>query len=439
MGHITRHPLSQASDALKRALRLQGFTLYDDITLELVEDCRAAPLVGASVDGSGAPIPIQKKGWCLRTSLLAATLPDLAAQPGDAVMVVGRVFDGDAPVCPSRIKVEGALVDRGLSRADHEQLWGDVARELFGLGATVELAWNDEGYRIAVAAPGIESFELGAVGAANWLARALYRSGAPLGDEALWLFSLDADELALKLCAVPDRCVLYAYTAAMDAPSDRTPSYPSDFEGRIADALRALGFNEYVGPALLEPDAYTKMNMFQGEWDLNNKPVLLEEPIDGRTGLPTVLVPGLEEAMSACYAAQIPAVRLFQIAHIFLPGAEGQPPVEKVAVSVGGYGDGLDVRTFRELIDQFLSDIEVGNHFFIPTDIPIPYWPGECFLVLDEKMNYLEANFGGACKLAEDNHGVGEHMFISQFELGPLQKKAAEEHGFVPWEERDAS
>lgn len=438
MGHITRHPLSQASDALKRALRLQGFSLYDDVTMELVEDCRAVPLVERGIDGSGAPIPIQKDGWQLRTNLLSATLPQLAAEPSDAVMVAGRVFDAAAAVCPSRMKVEGALVDRDLSRADHEQLWGDVARELFGLQAQAELSWGDGGYRITAAAPGVEPFELGCAGEANWLARALYRSGAPLGDETLWLISLDADELALRLRSVPDRRSLYSFTAAVDGAPDAAPAYPQDFEGRIADALRALGFTEYVGPTLYEPDAYTKMNMFQGEWDLNNKPVLLKEPIGGRTGLPTVLVPGLEEAMSACYAAQIPSVRLFQIAHIFLPGAEGQHPVEKVAVSVGGYGDGLDVRTFRGLVDKFLSSIEVGNHFFIPTDIPIPYWPGECFLVLDEKMNYLEANFGGACKLAEDNHGVGEHMFISQFELGPLQRKAAEEHGFIPWEERDA-
>lgn len=68
----------------------------------------------------------------------------------------------------------------------------------------------------------------------------------------------------------------------------------------------------------------------------------------------------------------------------------------------------------------------------IPTDMAIAYDQRDCWLVLDEKMSYLESNFGGISAKAEENHGIGVHAFMAQFELAPLERKAAAEYGVIP-------
>ena len=83
-------------------------------------------------------------------------------------------------------------------------------------------------------------------------------------------------------------------------------------------------------------------------------------------------------------------------------------------------------------IDQFLTELGISNHFFFPTDMAIAYDITDCWLVLDEKLHYLEGNLGGISPIAEKNHGIGIHAFMAQFELEPLEEKASVEYAFVP-------
>ena len=82
-------------------------------------------------------------------------------------------------------------------------------------------------------------------------------------------------------------------------------------------------------------------------------------------------------------------------------------------------------------MDAVLSELGIANHFFIPTDMAIPYDPSDCWVLLDERMQYLGGNFGSICQTALDAHGIGVPAYMAQLELQPLERKAAEELRFV--------
>lgn len=94
----------------------------------------------------------------------------------------------------------------------------------------------------------------------------------------------------------------------------------------------------------------------------------------------------------------------------------------------------MDKAKFRQAIDSFLTDLGVKNHFFIPVDIAIPYDPSDCWILMDEKMQYLGGNFGTINQKALDWHQLSVKAFMAQIELDPIEKKAEEEFDFIPSE-----
>ena len=118
------------------------------------------------------------------------------------------------------------------------------------------------------------------------------------------------------------------------------------------------------------------------------------------------------------------------MSHIFVP-QQGGAPIEKLALSFGAYGDGIDQAAFTKEVGDFLTAVGNKNHFYIPTNMAIAYKTGECRLLLDEKMSYLGGNFGGISEIAEANFGLGTHAYMANLELMPLENKAKEEYGYI--------
>ena len=203
---------------------------------------------------------------------------------------------------------------------------------------------------------------------------------------------------------------------------------------------------EFVGERIYSADAYVRMNMIQEAWDTNNVAITLKAPVTGyenplteltqREGLPTVLVPSIEQAMSENFAAGINEVKLFEIGHIFKPAKGGGQPWEKVSLSFGAYGPDLTMQKFKAEVDQVLTELGISNHFFIPTDMAIAYKTDECCVILDEKMKYLDGNCGHISPVALKNFRIDAQAYMAQFELDTIENKSDEEYGFVPYELR---
>ena len=378
---------------------------------------------------------LEEGRYALRTSMLPTELGKMKEHFPIKEIICGRVYNAEDKIYPGHLYLEGVFADKGLVMKDWEILLNCIAKEIYGISACALLRpAGRETFQIAIEKADGSEFILGYTGYGNWLSRALL--GTENAEITTWLFTIDIDRLALDLHQIESRDRLYQNLVTnLKLCETNLPSCGDTFEDKACNLLRQMGYTEYIGSRIYQADAYIKMNMFQGEWDTNNKGMNLVEPLgeDGENvWLPTVLTPGLEEALSVNYKAGEETVKIFDIGHIYLPGRNGNEPTEKIALAIGAYGPEIDAKSFKADMDTLLSELGISNHFFIPTDIPIPYDKKNCWLVLDETMTYLEGNFGGIGEKGRDNHGIKVPAYMANFELKPLEEKAASEYYFVP-------
>ncbi len=438
------------ADAMKKALMLNGFTLYDNGVFPELERTEMNVKVFDNPNAIKKPILLEEGQYELRTQLLPFALPQMNSGQEIFAAACGKVFDGSDALHPSHMLLEGVIASE-LTFFDISVLWRKIIKHTFGAAYDVELirindndvhhqdlsSWGVNAleetslgetstWKIFVKEPEGGSFTLGYTGTMTWIGASLL--GRSTQQNRIYAFSIDVDHAACRSYGFADRAELYRNT--QESFEDGTVSATEAFEDRCRDVLRTMGYTEGFGPRIYPKGIYKKMNMIQDEWDLNNRGVLLKEELGDGVGLPTVLTPALEQIMAEKWKAGEKNVRVFEVSHIFMP-RQGDSPVEKLALSFGAYGEGMDLAAFTEDVGDFLTKIGNKNHFYIPTNLAIAYKPGECRLLLDEKMQYLGGNFGGINPIAEGNYGIGIHAYMANLELLPLQNKAEEEYGYI--------
>ena len=437
MGRITQHPIRSKLGALTRALVANGFTLHDDRSTSEIESVDWAFALYETPDfQSKRRIALEEDGrYTLRTNVLATQLDTMRGPLPLRTFCIGRTFDGNDAAIPAHWTIEGIIVEDEFSAALWSRRWTRIAQEVYGISAKARLvALDARTYKVECEAEG-STFALAHLGKASGIVRTLL--GLAYGSASAWVFTIDVDELAQRACDAPSRTALYSPVVSfLEQFEDDTPTPGDSFASIAADVLRGPDYREFYGPGLYPQDAYQKMNMIMESWDLNNRGALLQQPFGNFTRVPTVLTPSLEDALEANYKAGEARAKVFEINHHYVLQAVGTKPLLKTSLSFGAYGPDLDRATFRAEVDAILTELGVKNHFFIPTDMAIPYDPTDCWVILDEHMQYLDGNFGSICQKARDAHGIGVPAYMAQIEIPAIERKSAEETAFVPNELR---
>lgn len=437
MGRITQHPIRSKLGALTRALVANGFTPHDDRSASEIESVDWAFALYETPDfQSKRRIALEEDGrYTLRTNVLATQLDTMRGPLPLRTFCIGRTFDGNDAAIPAHWTIEGIIVEDEFSAALWSRRWTRIAQEVYGISAKARLvALDARTYKVECEAEG-STFALAHLGKASGIVRTLL--GLAYGSASAWVFTIDVDELAQRACDAPSRTALYSPVVSfLEQFEDDVPTPGDSFASIAADVLRGHEYREFYGPGLYPQDAYQKMNMIMESWDLNNRGALLQQPFGNFTRVPTVLTPSLEDALEANYKAGEACAKVFEINHHYVLQAVGTKPLLKTSLSFGAYGPDLDRATFRAEVDTILTELGVKNHFFIPTDMAIPYDPTDCWVILDEHMQYLDGNFGSICQKARDAHGIGVPAYMAQIEIPAIERKSAEETAFVPNELR---
>lgn len=433
MEKLTLFPLRAQEDALKRALIAGGFTLLDDGTaLEIETPDWAIELFKRPEGASRKPIMLEDGNYALRSELLAAQLSKLQGGVPCKAFSAGTVYDGRDEAHPAHRVIQGVWIAESLSARECARFAGLLAEAAFGIGATVDVEGTGNVKATISATVDDKTFQFATAGKASAMARALL--GIAGTETAAWFFEIDVDAVTMATYGIESRDELYSpLVSKLKGYEGNAPTFGGLYFSRASNVLRKLGFCEFAGLPVYESDCYVKMNMIQEAWDTNNVGVKVDEPLGAYTGLPTVLTPALEEALAANWKAGEQECKIFEIRHIFLPGRDGNDPIEKVALSFGAYGPEIDKVAWRKIVDEFLTEFGIDNHFFmpIPPGVAPAYHPADSWVLMDQNMTYLESNFGSISPVALENHGIGTQAFMAQFEFAPIEKKAIEEFDFV--------
>lgn len=435
MAEMKKHPLYLKADQLKHAFVLNGFRFLEDGQYETCDRELAFPLFSSECEPQPAALGDGKR--ILRTSVLASKLPDAAQYT--RCFACGTVYFMDGSQYPQHTVLEGVIAEENFTSFDMQRLWNAIVSELYGIDAECDIEENGDNTCCIMVKHNNERFQLAEMGKAGWIA------GSVLKKNDAYIFRTDCDTLTMHDFAIADRKDLYSpLISDLEKYDCQSPSYGTLFADRTRNVLRRKGYREFIGERVYTEDAYVRMNMIQEAWDTNNVGIPLVKPLDGyeseltsctqRTGLPTVLAPSLEQAVYENVRAGAESGRLFEIGHIYKPKIQDGRYWEKTSLSFGIFGKDLTMAEFRKEVDAVLSELGISNHFFIPTGMAIAYKKDECCVVLDEKMKYLDGNFGHVAEKALQNFHIDTKVYMAQFELDTLEEKAAEEYGFVPYE-----
>lgn len=440
MNKVTRHPILIKADSIRKALVLNGFNQYDYGNMPHIVPSDLSVDVVCSTRDSGKTIFLLDGDYALRSNLLSSQLTTIDNTLPIKSVSVGWAFDARLKCIPQLLKIEGIIADINLTLRDLSLIWTGIAKDYVGLGAKAELIPSECGnYDIHASSPK-GSYVLGTIGKATPIARALLRLEDP--EVSVWAYSICVDDIAVNEYGLSDRTELYNNSMKfLGKFTDEQSAFGNDSISAITDIMRQLGYSEFIGEKVYTSDCYVRMNMIQEAWDTNNVGVTLTEPLKGYTNpltacteltaLPTVQTSALEQAMSDSYADGIESAKIFEISHIYKP-VPGSAPKEMIGLSFGAYGKDLKLSDFRRDVDSFLSKFGVSNHFFIPNDIAIAYKKGQCLLILDEKMQYLDCNCGHIADKAAENFKIEAEAFMANFEIPTLEIKAREESSFTP-------
>lgn len=422
-----RHPLLSVEDTLKRALLSLGFaSVYPDGGLEVEEANTEFESFGEPEEEfawTADPITCAHGKTQLRTRILPGVLAKLTAEGTvpERFFCCGNVYrKDDAGMCGRR-RIEGMYSVPEDSQMADWRLWNRMAEQIFGLGSA---AWfvptTADGTRIIMRriSDGKE-FALGYAGVAT--DKAVIASVIPKNGR-LHAFSLDVDGLASALLGI-DREQLYSNDPSyLESNECALPSAGNSIEDAACDVLRRLRYTQFVGNNIYPDGIYKKMNMFQGEWDTNNQPYVLDEPQGDLVALRTVLAPSLEDALSASWAAGRKDCHIFEIGHAYKPVPGATLPREWTSVSIGAYGPDVDEDSFLIDVGKFLTQLGLCGETLAPTrpGQAIAFKDGVCKVLLSSSFKYLEAQMGSISPIALENFGIGTQAYMAQFELAPL-------------------
>lgn len=415
---IQRHPVQQGADRIRDAFTSMRFTNIDNGYAPEVIHQQDEFLIYPGIKEK-KPITFKNTDLMLRTSLLPSVLSHGPGPHTDRGIAYGAIYDRNGIPFTKHYRVEGYLIAREINTQDFYELWTAFAAKLLGVGTSVYLCHDEKETSIVIEDRKTDKrYEFIKGGfASDRLKSALKHE-----DSQIWTFEIDIDSFVLKDTGIGSRTELYSLSPSM--LRDFTCSLSAAGSGplcRLIDTLRWMGYTEYIGNPFYPDGIYLKMNMIQEKWDTNNSPYILTEAIEDNVSFATVLTPSFEKTIADFYQSGEKDVRIFEVGHIAKPAAGGKEPREKLVVALGGYGEDLDIESFKDEVGRILANIGLVGETFFPTNLAIAYKTDECFIMLDHKNNYLETNIGQMSPIAARNWEIGVPAFMAYLEMDAIE------------------
>ena len=419
-----RFPVYQVADNLKRILQEQGFRFVDDGDGDEVEKYETTYAMWEEPEEAFGwakdPIKLRQGHTILRTRILPAYLNH-------------KFWDTKEVEIPKRLAGYGRVYRNNEEHQIYHQIEGAFLEPLFLeewftflkkiVGEFLEhqeaceiRIEGETSYQILLKTEGKER----CVGWTGLLAEKVFQK-CKMEMQTGYFFLLDIEQIAMEHFEIETIEDLYDNNVErLKRHANDSDAVGDSFICKAVDILRELGYQETCGEVLYSKDVYKKMNMIQESWDKNNSGYPLCEKLGDLNALRTVLTPATEEILAYNYKLGNQDVRTFEVSHIYLPRDGKILPKEHIAITMGAYGDGVNIDTFREDVSEFLKRFGLENTYYVGSGMATAYKWNECYVIMDEEDDYLGSNCGQISRKAQKNYGIGTTAFMANFELTAL-------------------
>ena len=201
------------------------------------------------------------------------------------------------------------------------------------------------------------------------------------------------------------------------------------FENRVAELCRAMGFTEIMTYSFGSRSAWDKINL-PADSPLRNA-FIIQNPLGEDTSvMRTTALPSLLDAMSINAGKRNAEVRLYEFSRTYAPRGERELADEHVWLTLGAYGGGMDFFALKGCVEELLRIMRVENLRFTALRDQAGMHPGRCAAVYcgETSIGYLGQIHPLVCK----NYGLGDDSFAAILDFDAMLRLQGAERGFTP-------
>ena len=201
------------------------------------------------------------------------------------------------------------------------------------------------------------------------------------------------------------------------------------FESKTGNLCRSLGYNEIITYSFVSPTIFDQIRV-PADSPLRNT-LKIQNPLGEDTSvMRTIALPSMLDILSRNSAYQNEAVKLYELAKIYLP-AEGQVlPEEPKMLVLGTYGAGESFFTLKGELEAIFTGLRLKKVSYTAVKDNPSYHPGRCAAVSIDgvQVGYM----GQVHPLVAKNYGIEAEVYCAEISLTTLFTMQLSDATYVP-------
>ncbi len=188
-------------------------------------------------------------------------------------------------------------------------------------------------------------------------------------------------------------------------------------ESKAGSLCRSLGYSEIITYSFVSPTIFDQIRL-PGDSQLRNA-MRIQNPLGEDTSIMrTIALPSMLDILSRNYAYHNKAVKLYELAKIYLP-TEGQTlPAEPKMLVLGTYGADETFFTLKGELEAILTGLRMSKATYTAVKDNPSYHPGRCAMV---SINGVELGYMGQVHpLVCKNYGIDAEVYCVEIDFSKL-------------------
>ena len=201
------------------------------------------------------------------------------------------------------------------------------------------------------------------------------------------------------------------------------------FESACGKACRALGYNEIITYSFVSPEIFDRIRL--PEDSALRDPMRIQNPLGEDTSvMRTTALPSMLDILSRNMAYRNKAVKLYELAKIYLP-KEGQlQPEEPKILVLGSYGENVDFFSIKGELEAIFSALRIKKASYTADRNNPSYHPGRCAAVSVDgvQVGYI----GQLHPLVAENYDMDAPVYCAEINMELLMGQQLPEPTYKP-------
>ena len=201
------------------------------------------------------------------------------------------------------------------------------------------------------------------------------------------------------------------------------------FESKAGILCRGLGYSEIITYSFVSPASFDQIRL-SADSSLRNA-MKIQNPLGEDTSIMrTIALPSMLDILARNYAYHNKAVKLYELAKIYLPVTGQDLPAEPKMLVLGTYGAGETFFTLKGELEAILTGLRLPKASYTAVKDNPSFHPGRCASISidDVVLGYM----GQVHPLVAKNYGIDAEVYCVEIDFSKLFDLKLPDPTYVP-------